>query len=148
MQFIITDGNQPLTMHLCHHFIELCRQFILTPAQEQLRFQHWVDGLNMAQQLLTRNTAVLGNNGRHQRRQHQHVRDVIAVVGHQHGLLARQNDDVTNRIFLDFELVHLQRVIDQFAGGGRRHGRIHGIRHVAHDIQVAINLLGQLLTGQ
>ncbi len=91
---------------------------------------------------------MLGNNGRHQRRQHQHMRDVVTVVGHQHGLLARQNDDVTNRIFLDFELVHLQRVIDKLAGSGRRYGRIHGIRHVAHDVEVAINLLGQLLTGQ
>ena len=66
MQFVITDGNQPLTTHLCGHFIELCRQLIVTPAQEQLRFQHRIDGLNMAQQLLTRNTAVLGNNGCHQ----------------------------------------------------------------------------------
>ena len=74
----------------------------------------------MTQQLLTRNTAMLGNDRRHQRRQHQHMRDIVTIVGHQHRLLARENDDVANRIFLDFKLVHLQRMVDQLA---RRAGR-------------------------
>ena len=76
------------------------------------------------------------------------MRDVIAIVGHQHRLLARQNDDIANGILLDFEFVHLQRVIDKIAGVDRRHGRIRGIRHVAHQIQVTVELLGQLFAGQ
>ena len=91
---------------------------------------------------------MLGNNGGHERRQHQHMRDVVAVVGHQHRLLARQNDDVADRVLLHFKLVHLQRVIDKFTGGCRRHGRVNRIRHVTHHIQIAIQLLRELFTGQ
>lgn len=56
---------------------------------------------------------MLGDNCRHQRRQHQHMCNVVAIVGHQHRLLARQNDDVADSVFLNFKLVHLQRVIDK-----------------------------------
>jgi Maltoporin (phage lambda and maltose receptor) len=35
---IMSKGNQPLAMHLFRHFIELYRQLIFAPAQEQLSF--------------------------------------------------------------------------------------------------------------
>ena len=50
------------------------------------------------------------------------MRNVIAVVRHQDRLLARQNNDVTDGVFLDFKLVHLQGVVDQFTGTLRRNG--------------------------
>ncbi|CQR22905.1 Uncharacterised protein [Yersinia enterocolitica] len=37
--------------------------------------------------------------------------DVIAIVGHQHGLLPWQDDNVTNIVFLHLELIHIQGVI-------------------------------------
>ena len=74
--------------------------------------------------------------------------DVVAVIGHQDGLLARQNDDIADRVFLDFELVHLQRVVDKLAGRRRRRGRVRRVRHVAQQGEVALQLFGKLLAGQ
>ena len=91
---------------------------------------------------------MLGDNGRHERWKHQHMSDVVAVVRHQYSLLARQNDDIADRIFFDFELVHLQRVIDKLAGGSRRSCRINRVWHVAHHVQIAVQLLRELFTGQ
>ncbi|MMZ62275.1 hypothetical protein D1872_244780 [compost metagenome] len=65
---------------------------------------------------------MLSDDGSHQRRQHQHMRDIVAIVRHQHRLLTRQNDDVTNRVLLDLELVHLQRMVDQLTRRHKRHG--------------------------
>ncbi len=35
------------------------------------------------------------------------MRNVVAVIRHQYRLLARQNDDVTDGVFLDLKLIHL-----------------------------------------
>ncbi|EHC97429.1 hypothetical protein LTSEURB_6141, partial [Salmonella enterica subsp. enterica serovar Urbana str. R8-2977] len=43
------------------------------------------------------------------------MRDIVTIVGHQHRLLARQNDDIANSVFLDLKLIHLQRVSDELA---------------------------------
>ena len=85
---------------------------------------------------------MLGHDSGQQRWHHQHMGDVVAIVGHQHRLLARQDDDIADGVFLDFELVHLQRVVDKLAGGSRRRGRIGGVRHVTQQVEVAIQLLG------
>ncbi|MNP06863.1 hypothetical protein D3C76_988640 [compost metagenome] len=124
MQLIVFHRNQTLTQQLGGQFIQLDGQLLVAPAEEQLGFQHRIERLNMAQQFLTGNAAVLSDDGCHQRRQHQHMRDVVTIVGHQHRLLARQNDDVPDGVLLNFELVHLQRVVDQLTGGGRRNGGI------------------------
>ena len=118
MQLIILQGNQPLTLHLICQRINNVRQLVAIPAQEQLRFQHWVKHIDVLHQYVAGDVAMLGDNCRHQRRQHQHMRNVVAIVGHQHRLLAWQNDDVADSVFLDFKLVHLQRVIDKLAGAG------------------------------
>ena len=118
MQLIVLHGDQPLTLHLTAQRVNHAGKLIVFPAQEQFRFQHRIEHVNMLHQRVTRDVAVLGNDGRHQGRQNQHMRDVVAIVGHQHRLLARQNDDVADCVFLDFKLVHLQRVIDKLAGAG------------------------------
>ncbi len=102
----------------------------------------------MLQERLTGDLAMLGDDGRHQRRQHQHMRNVVAVIGHQHRLLARQNDDIADGVLLDLKLVHLQRVLKQLAGAGGRHRGVFRVRHVAQQVQVAVELLGQLLAGK
>ncbi|EHC29008.1 hypothetical protein SeGA_5698, partial [Salmonella enterica subsp. enterica serovar Gaminara str. A4-567] len=43
------------------------------------------------------------------------MRDIVTIVGHQHRLLARQDDDIANGVFLDLKLIHLQRVSDELA---------------------------------
>ncbi|MNL55813.1 hypothetical protein D3C87_1792520 [compost metagenome] len=74
--------------------------------------------------------------------------DIVAIVGHQHRLLARQNDDIADVILLHLELVHVQRVIQQLIRRLSRHGNVIGIRHVAHQLQIAFQLFKQLLAGQ
>ena len=74
--------------------------------------------------------------------------DVVAIVGHQHRLLARQDDDIADGVLLHFELVHLQRVVDKLAGRSGRCRRIWRIGHIAQQREVALQLLGELLPGQ
>ena len=91
---------------------------------------------------------MLGHNRCDQRRQHQHVRNVVAVIGHQHRLLARQDDDIADGVLLDLKFVHLQRVSDKLSGAGGRSGRVRGVGHIAHQLKVAVELLGELLARQ
>ncbi|GAR62280.1 hypothetical protein NGUA15_04085 [Salmonella enterica] len=76
----------------------------------------------MLLQRITRNATMLGDNRRHQRRHNQHMRDIVTIVGHQHRLLARQDDDIANGVFLDLKLIHLQRVSDELTSVGGRNG--------------------------
>ena len=140
-QFIAAYGNQLLTFHLGNQRIDNRRQLLTLPAQEQLGFQHWVQSIDIVRNLPTGYLPMLGHNRRQQRRHNQHVRNVVAIVGHQYRLLARQNDDIADGIFLDFELVHLQRVIDKLAGRGFRCGRIRRVWRVTHQGQITIQLL-------
>ena len=81
-----------------------------------------------------------------QRRHHQHVMNVIAVIGHQHRLLARQDDDIADIVLFRLELVHVQRVFQQRFRRHVRHGRICGIGHIAQQFEIAFQLLQQLLS--
>ena len=91
---------------------------------------------------------MLRNDRRQQRRQHQHMGDVVAIVGHQHRLLARQNDDVANRVFLYLKLVHLQGVLNKRVRTDGGHRCVGSIGHIAHQVEVTVQLLGELFTGQ
>lgn len=53
-------------------------------------------------------------------------------------MLARQDDDVANGVLLHFELVHLQRMIDELAGRSGWGGRIRRIGHIAQQREVAL----------
>ena len=137
-----------LTTQFINDGIEDRRQLFLTVTHKQFGFQQRIDHPDMFTQRIGADAAVMDQDTGHQRRQYQHMQNVIPVVGHQYRIFTRQNDDIPEAVFLNLELVHLQCVFQQFFRTLRRGGAVRGIRHIAQQLEIAVELFDQLFAGQ
>ena len=123
-QTLLDEGRQPAVDHL--------RQLLDLPADEQLGAQIGVQRFGKTQDLLAADPRAALEQARQQRRQGQDVHHVVAVVGHQDGVLLVQIEDVAQRVLLFGEQVEALHVRDQRVAVAFRQ---RGVRRVGHRTQ-------------
>ena len=94
-QFIAIGTNQLLAQQLGNDLLGQGWQLGGVIAHEQLRLDQRIQAADGVVNALARHALLANHHTGYQGWQHQHVLDVVAIIGHQHRLFAIQQHDVT-----------------------------------------------------
>ncbi|MCY1424073.1 hypothetical protein D9M71_398060 [compost metagenome] len=140
---VVLLAQQTLFHQRFQPFVHFGGQLLHIPADEQLCLQIRIECVDEAQQLLAADSRVALEEAGDQRRQGEHVQDVVAVVGHQYRVLLVEVEDAAERVLLFGEQVQAAGVFDQVAAAAFRQGCAGRVGHLAQEVQIEVENAGQ-----
>ncbi|MNF53897.1 hypothetical protein D3C84_353040 [compost metagenome] len=129
-QALVDEGRQPLVDHLV--------QLAGVPADEEFRLQVGVERAGVAQDLLAAHACAALEEAGEQRWQGEDVQYVVAVVGHEDGILLVQVKDLAQGVLLLGQQTHALHVLDQRLAIAFGQGRMGRVGHGAEEGQIEI----------
>ncbi|MNZ83922.1 hypothetical protein D3C78_1026650 [compost metagenome] len=147
---VVLEAQQALLDERLQPLIDHRIQFVQRPANEQLRLQVRVQCAGVAQDLFAAHARGTLEEARQQCRQGEDVQYVVAVVGHQDGVLFVQIQNLAQGIALLGQQVHVLHVLDQRPAVTFRQGGVRRVRHLAQQRQIQVEhpCHGAVVQGQ
>ncbi|MNE23668.1 hypothetical protein D3C80_1169330 [compost metagenome] len=128
---VVLEAQQALLDERLQPLIDHRIQFVQRPANEQLRLQVGIQRAGVAQDLFATHARGALEEARQQRRQREDVQYVVAVVGHQDGVLFVQIENLAQGIALLGQQVHVLHMLDQRPAIAFRQGGVWRIGDLA-----------------
>src|SRR3989344_2990022 len=147
---VILETQQALFDERLQPLVDHPVQLVQRPANEQFRLQVGVQRTGVAQDLFAAHARGALEEARQQRRQREDVQYVVAVVGHQDGVLLVQIENLAQRIALFREQVHVLYMLDQRSAITFGQGGVRRVRDFAQQRQVQVEnpRHGAIIQGQ
>ena len=123
---------------LVHHAVQILQR----PTDKQLRLQVRVERVGVAQDLFAGHARTALEEARQQRWQGEDVQHIVAVVGHQDGILLIQINDFAQGVALFGQQVHVLDVLDQRQAIAIRQSGMGRVGHTTQQRQVQVQLAG------
>ena len=140
--------QQPVLQQPVDAAVDRGQEAVVVPGQEQLGLEERPDGQRDAADVLRRHPLRVEEAARHHRRDRGQVRDVVAEVGQQHGLLGPDADDVAQRVSDRLDHAQLDAVGDDLLRRLAGEGDALGVAARLQQVEVQRQLRQQLVAAQ